>query len=190
MPFIVIYDACVLFSPSMRDLLIRIAQTSLVQAKWTDEILNETFRAVLRERPRVTADQLGRTRSLMNAAVPDCLVTGYEDLVEGIRLPDMNDRHVLAAAVRAGAQSIVTANAKDFPADALRAYNIEALTPDEFMMDMLDLDPALVIQILHEQAAALRNPPRTVLDVLTSLRRSGFRESVAKIHELLERLES
>jgi predicted nucleic acid-binding protein len=189
MPFIVIYDACVLFSPSMRDLLIRIARTSLVQAKWTDQILEETFRAILRTRPRTTPEQLERTRELMNAAVPDCRITGYQDLIQSIQLPDPDDRHVVAAAIRAGAQSVVTANIQDFPAVALAPYDLEALSPDEFVMDMLDLDPARIIQILHEQAAALRNPPRTVLDVLSSLRRSGLNESVAKIHELLERLD-
>jgi hypothetical protein len=69
----------------------------------------------------------------MDRAVPDCLVTGYEPLIEGLTLPDPNDRHILAAAIRCGAQIIVTLNLKDFPADVLDPYGVEAMHPDEFL---------------------------------------------------------
>jgi predicted nucleic acid-binding protein len=115
MAFIVIYDANVLYPNSLRDLLIRIAQAGLVQAKWTNEILDETFGALRRNRPEISQDKLNRLRDLVNAAVPDCLVTGYEPLVEGLKLPDANDRHVLAAAIKAGAQVIVTRNLRTSP---------------------------------------------------------------------------
>jgi predicted nucleic acid-binding protein len=48
----------------------------------------------------------------MNAAVRDCLVTGYEPLIGAVELPDPDDRHVLAAAIRARAQVIVTETSK------------------------------------------------------------------------------
>jgi hypothetical protein len=115
LPFTVIYDACVLYPAPLRDLLVRLAQTRLFHARWTDRILDETFRSVQERRADLSGEQLARTRELMCKAIPDCLVTGYEDLIEGLELPDPDDRHVLAAAIRAGAQTIVTVNLRDFP---------------------------------------------------------------------------
>ena len=118
MRFVVVFDACVLYPAPMRDILIRLATAGLFAAKWTDRIHDEWTRNLLAQRPDL-ADALERTRSLMDQAVPDCLVEGYESLIEGLSLPDPDDRHVLAAAIRAGAQTIVTINLKDFPALSL-----------------------------------------------------------------------
>jgi hypothetical protein len=82
MPFIVVYDANVLVGNSQRDLLVRIAQTGLVQAKWTDRILDEMVAAVGKSRPDIPAEKLARLRELMNDAVPDCLVRGHEPLID------------------------------------------------------------------------------------------------------------
>src|SRR5262245_16086316 len=125
MAFIAVYDACVLYPNTTRDLLIRVGLAGLVQAKWTDQILDETFTNLRQNRPELPEDKLIRTRRLMNAAVADCLVTGYEPLIEGLKLPDPDDRHVLAAAIKAGAQVIVTANLKDFPPTDLDQWAIE-----------------------------------------------------------------
>jgi hypothetical protein len=115
MAFVVVYDACVLYPSTLRDLLIRIAQARLVQAKWTDQILDEVFRNLREDRPDLDPSKLARTRTLMNQAIPDCLVTGYEALIDSVKIPDPDDRHVVAAAIRAQAQTIVTTNLKDFP---------------------------------------------------------------------------
>ena len=96
-----------------------LALTDLFRAKWTDDIHEEWMRSVLKNRPDLRREQLERTRDLMNAHVRDCLVTGYEDLIDSLALPDPDDRHVLAAAIRAGAEVIVTFNLKDFPPNAL-----------------------------------------------------------------------
>ena len=100
MAFIVVYDANVLYPNTLRDLLIRISQAGLVQAKWTNEILDEMLRALNRNRPDIPSDKLDRLRQLMNGAVRDSLVSGHEALIEGLKLPDPADRHVLAAASR------------------------------------------------------------------------------------------
>jgi hypothetical protein len=97
--FIVIYDACVL------------------------------FRAVLRERTDLAPENLERTKVLMNRALPDANVTGHHALIDSLELPDLDDRHVLAAAVRIGAQAIVTFNLDDFPATALDPLGLEAKRP-------------------------------------------------------------
>lgn len=122
MPFIVVYDANVLYPNTLRDLLIRVAQQPhLVQAKWTSEILDEMLGALRKNLPDITAEQASRLRDRMNGAVRDCLVEGYEPLVEVLELPDPDDRHVLAAAIKATAQVIVTRNIRDFPRGGWRA---------------------------------------------------------------------
>ena len=159
MAFTVVYDACVLYPAPLRDFLIRLARTGLFRAKWTDDILDECFNAIVREREDLKIEDLARTRELMNAAVEDCLVTGYEDLVDSLDLPDADDRHVLAAAIRSDAQVIVTFNLGDFPAGKLAKYNIDAKHPDDFARDVLDLSGGAVTRVVIEQAADLKNPP-------------------------------
>jgi predicted nucleic acid-binding protein len=120
MAFIVVYDANVLYPNTLRDLLVRVAQQPhLVQAKWTDKILDEMCRALRGNRPDITEEKTSRLCELMNGAVRDCLVLGYEPLIEVIDLPGPDDRHVLAAAIKVNAQLIVTKNRKDFPAKTL-----------------------------------------------------------------------
>ncbi len=181
MPFIVIYDANVLYPNSLRDLLIRVAQAGLVQAKWTDRILDETFRHLKENRPDLDPAKLDRTRDLMNKAVRDALVTGYEPLIEVLDLPDVDDRHVLAAPIKANAQVIVTENAKDFPPEKLASWNIEAQAADDFVLDLIDLNQQAVYAQVQRMADAWRNPPGTIEDVLSSLEHIGLIGSVAAL---------
>lgn len=81
-------------------------------------------------RPDLDPEELARTRELMNKAVRDCPVTGYAPLIDAIGLPDPDDRHVLAAAIKARAQVIVTSNLKDFPPEVLDAWDMEAKSPE------------------------------------------------------------
>ncbi len=185
MAVVVLYDACVLYPAPVRDLLLRIAATGLVRARWTDAILDECFRSIQADRPELRADALARTRALMNRAVPDCLVTGYEHLVEGLELPDPDDRHVLAAAIRAHAQAVITFNLRDFPDHVLARYEMETKHPDEFVLEILDLAPGGVVQCVTAQAAALRHPPVALADLLDTLRRVGLVQSAARLRELL-----
>jgi hypothetical protein len=179
--FVVLYDACVLYPAPLRDLLLRLAQAGVVRARWTELILDEAFRNILANRPDLSASSLVRTRDLMNRAVPDCIVHGYESLIEGLVLPDADDRHVVAAAIKAGAQVIVTFNLVDFPDAVLGLHDMEAKHPDDFVMNQLDLAPGLVCQAVVEQAAALKSPPRTVADLLGTLREQGLVQSVARL---------
>jgi hypothetical protein len=102
--FVVLVDACVLHQAPVRDLLIRIANSGIVRARWSERILDECIESIARRRPDIPRDAPNRTRRLMCDAVPDCIVSGFEQLEAGLELPDNNDRHVLAAAIRAGAQ--------------------------------------------------------------------------------------
>ena len=159
MAFIVIYDACVLYPAPLRDLFVRLGMVGVVRARWTENILDECFRSIQEQRPDLKPGALARTRELMREAIADCIVTGYEPLIDGFGLPDSDDRHVLAATIRAGAQAIVTFNLKDFPESALVPYEVEALHPDEFVLDLFDLAPAAMTNVIRDQAAALKNPP-------------------------------
>lgn len=181
MAFVVVYDANVLYPSTLRDLLIRVAQGGLVQAKWTDEILDEVFGNLKQDRPDLDPAKLDRTRALMNNAVRDCLVTGYEPLTSAVELPDPDDRHVLAAAIRCHAQVIVTNNVKDFPAESLSRWGIEAKIADTFVLDQVCLSKARVYSSVQQISDSWRNPPGTVDDVLATLERNGLVESVAAL---------
>ncbi|MGP4022292.1 PIN domain-containing protein [Actinomadura sp. 3N407] len=181
MPFVVLYDANVLYGNTLRDLLIRIAQAGGVQAKWTHRILDEMLTNLAAARPGIPAEKLLRLRGLMNAAVHDCLVEGYEPLIEGLKLPDPDDRHVLAAAIKAGAQVIVTSNLKDFPAAAMEVWNLEAKSPDDFVLDQIDLDDRVVWACVQQIVDSRVNPPETIEDVLDAMERAGLVESVAAL---------
>ncbi len=172
--FTAIYDACVLYPAPLRDFLLRLAQTELFRARWTEEIHREWMGAVLRDRPDLSLAQIERTRRLMDEAVPDCLVTGHEPLVEALRLPDPGDRHVLAAAIHCQADVIVNPKRRDFPATVLDRYGIEAQHPDEFACHIIELDQDAVREAFRRQRAALRNPPRSALELLEILRRQGL----------------
>lgn len=121
-----------------------LALTDLFKARWTEEIHSEWIRNVLENRPDLTLEQLTRTKNLMNGNVRDCLVTGYEALISTLELPDPDDRHVLAAAIRSSSSVIVTFNLNDFPAQALAPYCVEAIHPDEFVSQLIDFKKAAV----------------------------------------------
>lgn len=167
--FTVIFDACVLYPAPVRDLLLQLACTGLFRARWSDAIHDEWIRNVLKNRPDINACTLDKTRQAMNRAVPDCLVTGYEPLIAGITLPDENDRHVLAAAIRGRADAIVTYNLADFPQDALALHGVEAQHPDEFISLLIDLAPEEVKQAAKEVLGRLKNPPLTEAEYLDRL---------------------
>jgi predicted nucleic acid-binding protein len=179
--FVVVYDASVLYPNTLRDLLIRIAQSGLAQAKWTDQILNETFRSVIRSRPDLKPVKLDRTRVLLTTAVRDWKVTGYEPLVDALKLPDPDDRHVLAAAIRARAQVIVTTEPHDFPAAELAQWDVAPKSPDEFVRDQISLDRAAVYAGVQQLADCRRDPPGGVEEVLDRLERDGLAVSVADL---------
>lgn len=152
--FVALFDSCVLYPAPLRDLLLRLALTDLFRARWTDAIHDEWIRNLLKNRPDLDEQKLARTRKLMNDAVPDCLVTGYEGPIDGLYLPDPNDRHILAAAIRCQAGVIVTYNTSDFPETSLAPFGIEAQHPDDFVAHLFDLDPGAVCSAVRDQRAA------------------------------------
>jgi hypothetical protein len=109
----------------------------------------------------------------MNDTFEDACVQGWETLEPSVCLPDPDDRHVVAAAMRGRADAIVTANVRDFPDEALAPLEIAVVEPDDFLLDQLDLAPRVVLDVQREQAAHTRNPPLTPTDLLARLARAG-----------------
>lgn len=182
MRFVVVFDACVLYPAPLRDFLLRLATTGLFAAKWTERIHEEWIGNLLASRPELK-EQLARTRQLMDQAIPDCLVAGYEPLISGLTLPDANDRHVLAATIRASAQMIVTFNLKDFPQEFLEPFGIEAIHPDVFVECQLELNQGLVIAAAKRHRAALKKPAKSAAEYLETLAAQGLVVTADRLRE-------
>ena len=180
-PFTVIYDACVLYPAPLRDFLMWLALSGHFRARWSAAIHAEWTRNVLENRPELTMEQLQRTVALMDAAVPDARVIDYEPLIDGLALPDPDDRHVLAAAIRCSASVIVTFNEKDFPSSQLTPFGIKAEHPDAFVEYLFDLDPAAVVKVAQKQRSNLHNPVLEVDRFLDILRRQGLVQTVKSL---------
>lgn len=185
MRYTVVFDACVLYPAPLRDFLMRLSMTGLFCAKWTDQIHDEWTRNVLKARPELK-DKLPRTRELMNSAIPDSLISGYEPLIDNLELPDIDDRHVLAAAIRSGAQAIITFNLKDFPDDALIQYGVEAMHPDAFIEHQLDLNQGAVIASAKQHRDALKNPSKTADEYIETLAAQGLAISADRFRDFIE----
>ncbi|MBV4520699.1 PIN domain-containing protein [Pseudomonas sp. SWRI74] len=179
--FTAVYDACVLYPAPLRDFLMWLALSGRFRARWSLEIHNEWKRNLLKNRPDLTTQQLDRTSELMDQAIPDACVTGYEELIAGLTLPDLDDRHVLAAAIRCNADVIVTFNRKDFPSSALTPYGIEAQHPDEFVDNLFHLDPTAVLSAAERQRSQLKTPTMEVDTYLDLLLRQGLVLSVTSL---------
>ena len=120
---------------------------------------------------------------LMDEHATDALVEDYQHLIPGLQLPDPDDRHVLAAAICALADVIVTINLRDFPSETLSAFGIEAQHPDEFILHLLDLAPGVVAGAAEDHRLSLRNPAKTIEEYLNTLEAAGLTQSVSVLRE-------
>lgn len=175
--YTVVLDACVLYPATLRDLFLSLAVEGVFRARWTQDIQDEWIRNVLSKRQDLNEEKLRRTQRLMATAIDDCLIEGYQGLIENLELPDRDDRHVLAAAIVGHADAIVTFNKKDFPEGALSQYGIEVLHPDDCIMLQYDLNPIGVLEAVKAMRARLRNPPKTVQEFLDKLEQQGLPQS-------------
>jgi predicted nucleic acid-binding protein len=175
-PSVALLDANVLYPAPLRDILLQLAFAGIYQARWSDEIAIEWRRSLIANRPEL-AERIDRTRAAMLRAFPDALVTDYALMVASLTLPDPDDRHVLAAAVRCAAEVIVTFNIKDFPPDALAPFGIVAQHPDVFLHFLAVKMPRDVLACVRQCVARLSSPPVTVVEYLAVLRRLGLMET-------------
>jgi hypothetical protein len=181
-PFTALLDACVLVPISLADSLLRLAEKGLYRPLWSERILTEAQYAAEKIHPDAN---LAKRFARMRSAFEDAMVTGWENLESGFALPDEDDRHVAAAALRGGAQTIVTANLSDFPSAVLSLLGLEAVHPDAFLLDLLDLSPSTVLRAVREQAAHAMRPPLTPKDLASVLGRAGVPGFAAEILRLM-----
>lgn len=177
-------DANVLYPATLRSVMMEMALAGAFRPLWTERVHDEWTAALARDRPDLSPDRIARTRALMLAHVDEAMVTGYEPLMDTLTLPDPQDRHVLAAAIHGGADIIVTANIRDFPATALVPHDIIALPPDDFICGLIADDPQTVIDALTADRASLKHPPMTAETYLATLERAGLVETVGILRAL------
>lgn len=163
-------DANVLFPQLLRDVLVSLAAGRAFEARWTNQIHAEWTRNVLKHRPDIAPATLENVCALMNENVPSCLVEGFEPLIEGLHLPDEDDRHVLAAAIHARSQFLVTLNRKDFPVRFSAAHGIQPIAPDPFLCLVLSDEPEKTLSALAKQRRRFQKPPLSPAEFLTALR--------------------
>jgi predicted nucleic acid-binding protein len=177
--FSAVLDANALYPFSLRDTLLRLAELELYAPLWSERILEE-MRQNLVER-QITEEQADRLTAAMRTAFEEAEVDAAEiERLKPAMTNDPKDRHVLAAAVAAGSELIVTFNLDDFPAEACEPLGVEALHPDEFLLDLHDLDPVAVRAALEQQAADL-NPPWPLDRLLQALATAGVPRFVATV---------
>lgn len=178
---IAVLDACVLYPPSLRDILMWLSVVNAYQPRWTEEIHAEWMRNVLADRPDVAPAQLERTRRMMDETNPQALTTGYERHIPALRLPDPDDLHVLAAAIESGATLIVTFNIKDFPQHALAPHGVRALAPDAFLEAIFVANRPRFLRGARQHRASLKAPSKTAEEYLSALRAQGLPKTALRL---------
>jgi predicted nucleic acid-binding protein len=176
-----VLDANVLYPAPLRNYLLHLASLKVYYPLWTDLIQEEWIRSLLKSRPDMNRISLEARRQLMDKIFNQSRVTDYEPIIETLSIPDPNDRHVLAAAIKAKADVIVTANLKDFPDKVLARYKIRAEHPDDFVLACIYREKEKAITALKNQVKYLKNPPLPVEKVLENLKRCGLEKSAGAL---------
>lgn len=172
-PPVVVLDANLLYPFQLRNLLVQFGVDGVIAPRWTERI-HEEWIGNLVAAGRAPLDRLQRTRDLMDRALPDADVLGWEQHMEGLMLPDPDDCHVLAAALASGAGTILTMNLRDFPASALTTRGVQAVHPDAFLCDRHAYDPELLQASAEAAHANLSRSTPSFADYLDSLERQGL----------------
>lgn len=182
--FTAFFDSNVFFGARLRGIVVEAAQSGLFRARRSEDVHREWIGAVSAKRPDIEPKSLERVQTLMDDAVPGCITTGYEQLVASLRLPDPNDRHVLAAAIVAKASVIVTFNEKDFPNASLTPFGLHTRRPDDFLLDIESLDSAMFVEIVANDLAHYCEPPLSIGAYCEALIKAGVPNTARKIEQL------
>jgi hypothetical protein len=181
-------DSCVLYPAQLRDILLSLAAAGLFRPVWSNIIHEEWMSNLLANRPDLTRAQLEAARRAMERAFPAASVSGFESLIPALSLPDPGDRHVLAAAIHARADLIITVNLKDFPTAALTSHSIVAAHPDPFVDYLFDLDEPEAITAMARMRSRLRAPSLSPDDFIDSIVQAGMPLTVAKLRRHASRI--
>lgn len=166
----VVLDACVLYPAPIRDLLLHLAAEDLFSPKWSQRIHNEWIQNLYANRTDLEIIKLNRTQKLMDDAFPEAIVENFSYLEKKLSLPDPNDNHVLAVAIKSRSTKIVTFNLKDFPFKKLTPHHVKAVHPDSFIVNLIESDEEKAKRAFLNQVANLKNPPMTQTQVLNVLK--------------------
>lgn len=181
--FTVVLDTNVVYPVIIRDVLFWFAYYELYTPKWSTHIFDE-WKKVMTEKG-VSEEESNKRISRANAAFPDALVKNYNGLIKHLDLPDMDDRHVLAAAIKTNANLIVTNNIKDFPEAYLQSFGLNAKTADDFITDLIDLNQEQALSAFKEMVLNKNNPKQDEFEVLNQLRNAGLNGTANYLHALL-----
>lgn len=185
MSLIAVLDANVLYPAPLRDLLLHIAFLAVYQPKWSDKIQQEWIQSLLSKRSDLKQSSLANTRKWMETIFPDAQTQLDDKPIPSINLPDKDDIHIFETAIRADAKYIITFNLKDFPMDELKKFEIKAIHPDDFVCLIFKDFPEAVLQAFNNQVNSLKNPPKSVSQVLSALEKCGLPKTKALLKKLL-----
>lgn len=181
--FICVLDTNVIYPIEIRDILFWFASFDLYTPKWSKHIFIEWIEVMRRK--GVSELEIKKRTTKAQLAFPEALVDNYEQIISSLSLPDENDKHVLAAAIKTNANLIVTNNIKDFPKDYLSQYGLKAKTADDFLTDIIDINTSAAIEAFRAMALNRKNPNLDEFGVLERLRKNGLDDTANYLHALL-----
>jgi len=180
-----VLDACVLFSRLQRDVLLSLAHADLYTARWTQKIEDEWTSSLVEKYPDA-AGSISFVIEQMRDAIPDCLIVDYELFIPSLQLPDENDRHVLAAAIRGNADAIVSLNTSDFPADELSKFDIESQAPYQFVLDQIMLHPSRALTAIKKMRVRWARPSMSASDMVDLFEKRQLPQTAAHLRDVLD----
>jgi len=181
--FTCVLDTNIILPIEIRDLLFWFAHDDLYTPKWSKHIFDE-WEDVMR-RKEVSDAEIKKRIGWANKAFPDAMVHNYENLINGLTLPDPKDCHVLAAAIKTNANIIVTNNLKDFPKEYLNTFGLSAKSADDFLTDTIDLNPDVAVLSFRKLVMNRKNPDLGEYEVLDCFRRNGLNDTANYLHALI-----
>ncbi|MBD2492741.1 PIN domain-containing protein [Nostoc sp. FACHB-280] len=165
--FNVVLDSCVLFPMYLRDTLLCVSEAGFYLPFWSQRILDDTIRNLL-STERISPEAARRLETRMKAAFPEAIIEVPDELTEAMT-NHPGDRHVLATAIVARANVIVTSNLKHFQEKDLASWNIQAQSPDEFLTRLYNSNPQKMLEVVERQSQSLRKPPMNLVQLLDLL---------------------
>lgn len=135
--------------------------------------MDEWTRSVIAQKPQIRASIEDQAKAIANV-FGECFVSGHMPLIAGLDLPDPDDRHVPAAAIRCSAQVIVTENRRDFPQEVLEEYEIEVLGADDMLVGTYELYRSAAAQSLRKVRCRYRSPSMSPSEFLFDLTKCGL----------------
>ncbi len=184
-PFLVLVDACAMVPVRARDVMLTFDRHGLFRARLTSDVMDEWDRALV-ARMGIAKENVAEQRRLIETAFEANFVFGYHGLIAGLTLPDKDDRHVLAAAIKCSAQHIVTHNHHDFPADVLEEYDLTTISPDEFLANTFELYPTQALKALRGIRTKFKNPAMNPSEFVLDLTAQGLPRLAARARDGIE----